>query len=141
MNTAERKNLVASLLAAAHRAAAREVAIIRAEKEPSEAFVYIHLKRYIISKFMLEEDCSEDNLIELALLSLQRTMKLDRSMIRELDQAAPCDHATSESTKKALLLYAIQKDLAISPSPSDLTEAVTVRDLAQVVCAELVKKK
>ncbi len=137
MNTEERKRLVASLLAAAQNAAAREAAVIRAEEDPSPEFVYLHLKRYITSKFMLEEDCAEDNLIELAVLSLQRTMKLDRSMLRELDQAAPCDHATSESTKKVLLLYAIQKDLKIKPRPSDLTEAVTVRELAQVVYAAL----
>ena len=133
MNAQARKKLVASLLSASKQAAVREAAAILAEPEPSLSFVRLHLKRYITCKFMLEADCAEDRLMELASLSLQRTMKLDRNLIRELDQAAPCDHATSESTKKVLLLYAIQKDLSIHPEPSELTEAVTVQDLALVV--------
>lgn len=89
---------------------------------------------------MLPATCDEENLMTLASLSLQHTMKLDKNVIRELDQATPCDHATSESTKKVLLLYAIQCDLEIKPEPSDLTEAETVRDLANVVYESLICK-
>ncbi|MCC8123780.1 MAG: hypothetical protein LIO58_09605 [Oscillospiraceae bacterium] len=138
METTQRKKLVASLLSASKRVAKKEAEIIRAEEDLSPDFIYTHLKTYIFSKFMLSDACAEENLMELASLSLQRTMKLDRKMIRELDQAAPCDHATSESTKKVLLLYAIQQDLGIRPNPVDLTTAETVRTLASVVYNALI---
>ena len=137
MNTLDRKKIVAALLSSSKQAAVKEAMAIKTEKAPSREFVYTHLKRYILAKFMLEGTCAEDNLRELTILSLERTMKLDKSLIRDLDQAAPCDHATSESTKKVLLLYAIQRDLEIKPKPSDLTEAVTVYDLSDVVYAAL----
>jgi len=137
MKMIDRKKIVASLLSTSKQAAKKEIEIIRAEKDLSPDFVFIHLKKYIAAKFMLPEACDEDNLMELAALSLQRTMKLDKNAIRELDQAAPCDHATSESTKKVLLLYAIQRDFEIKPKASDLTEAITVRELSLVVYSAL----
>lgn len=141
MNTQDRKKIVASLLASSRQKVAIEAMAIKKEEHLTRDFVYLHLKRYILTKFMLAEDTAEDRLIGLALLSLERTMKLDKNLIRELDQATPCDHATSESTKKVLLLYAIQKDLEIHPKPSDLTEAVTVEELAGVVYDALLQER
>lgn len=138
MKITDRKKLVAAMLSSSKQSAGKEIEIIRKETAPTPYFIYVHLKKYILSKYMLPATCDEENLMELASLSLQHTMKLDKNVIRELDQATPCDHATSESTKKVLLLYAIQCDLEIKPEPSDLTEAETVRDLANVVYESLI---
>ena len=45
----------------------------------------------------------------------------------------PCDHATSESTKKVLLLYAVQKDMELNPDPEGISRVQTVAELAQYV--------
>lgn len=129
----DRKKLVADLLASSRQTAGAEAEIIRAEKDPTPDFVFLHLRRYILNKFLLSDSCEEEDLKSLALLSLARTLKLDKTLVRELDQATPCDHATSESTKKVLLLYAVQKDLGIEPDPAELAGVKTVPELSRLV--------
>ena len=97
--------------------------------------LYVHIRNYILAKFMLEPDCKEDDLMELSALSLARTMKIDRSLLKSLDTATPCDHATSESAKKVLLLFALQQDLGVKPDPAAMADAKTVRELAGLLYA------
>lgn len=137
MDVKDRKQLVEKLLSASHQIASKEAEQIRQEAHPSLEFIYGHLKSYVLSKFMLPPDCEADDIKELAALSLARTMKLDQDAIRNLDQATPCDHATSESTKKALLLYAVQKDLTLKPDAEKIAKVSTVTELAKYVHAAL----
>lgn len=138
MDIADRKELVAKLLSASKQKSAQEADRIKNEPNPSYNFIYEHLRNYVLSKYMLPSDCEADDIKELAVLSLARTMKLDRDAIRNLDQATPCDHATSESTKKALLLYAVQKDLKLKPDAEKIAKVSTVAELAEYVHAALV---
>ena len=140
MKIEDRKKLVAKLLSSAGKAASEEAKIIRKESSPSKDFLYKHLKKYVLSKYLLPENCQEDNIKELAALSLARTMQLDKNVIRSLDQATPCDHATSESTKKVLLLYAVQKDLELEPSAEKLAKVENLSDLTEYVYEALIKK-
>ncbi len=140
MDAKDRKELVAKLLSASHEKSLQEAEQIRQETDPSFEFIYEHLRRYVLSKFMLSPDCEADDIKELASLSLARTMKLDPDVIHSLDQATPCDHATSESTKKVLLLYAVQKDLELKPDAEKLSRVSTVRELTEYVHAALVLK-
>ena len=67
-------------------------------------------------------------------------MKLDKDVIRNLDQATPCDHATSESTKKVLLLYAVQTDLGLKPAAEKLAKVETLTELTDYVYDSLKNK-
>lgn len=136
MDVEERKQLVAHLLAKAKDAALEEANTVKAEKNPTPEFVLAHLRKYIASKFLLDPDETEDDIRTLASLSLQKTMHLDRKMLRELDQATPCDHATSESAKKVLLLYSVQKDFEIHPNPETYAAIESVTLLANLVYEE-----
>lgn len=136
MNREERKKLVETLLAKAKNTALEEAEIVKKEPNLTYAFVYAHLRKYILSKYLLGEDVEEDNIRELAKLSLEKTMNLDRRMLHQLDQATPCDHATSESTKKVLLLYSIQKDFEIHPDAERYTAVESVVELAKLVYNE-----
>lgn len=133
MDIAERKKLVIKLLSAAKKATLEEAEQIKKEKNPTLEFIYKHVRNYVLSKFLLPPDCEAEDLKELAALSLAKTMKLDKDVIRNLDQATPCDHATSESTKKVLLLYAVQKDLELSPSPEKLAKVTNLKELSAYV--------
>lgn len=133
MNAEERKKLVQQLLQSAHARADQEARIIREKENPSLEFVYLHLRRYILAKYMLTEDCEEEEIHSLVELSLARTMKLDQKLIKELDKATTCDKISSASAKKILLLYAIQKDLRIHPDAAMLTTRKTVGELAELV--------
>ena len=134
MNVEDRKQIVARLLAKAHEATGREAEIIRAEKNPTKEFLFEHIRSYVLSKFLLEPDCEETNIRKLASLSLARTMKIDPKVIHALDQATPCDHATSESAKKVLLLYAVQKDLGLAPNPEKIAKVESLWELTDYVC-------
>lgn len=139
MTVEERKKLVASILEKAKSNASNEALIVRSESNPSVEFVYEHLKKFIAYKFMLdpEKDMAEDDIRKLALLSLEKTMKLDKDMIKQLDQATPCDHATSESAKKVLLLFAVQKEFGIKPDPAKLAATESVKALVELVWSHL----
>lgn len=129
----DRKALVAELLASSGKRAEREAAIINSAEAPSVDFIYTHLRKYVLSKYMLDDSCTEDGIKALALESLQRTLKINKNAIHELDTATPCNKATSESTKKVMLLYAIQKDLHLPENPGALAACTTVTELAAYV--------
>ena len=135
MTVEERKKIVASILEKAKSSASSEAEIVRNKVNPSPEFVKEHLKKFIAYKFMLdpEKDMEEDDIRKLAILSLEKTMKLDKTMIKQLDQATPCDHATSESAKKVLLLFAVQKEFGIKPDPADLAATESVEALSKLV--------
>ena len=96
-------------------------------------FIYEHIRKYVLSKFLLGPDCEETGIRELAKLSLARTMKIDPKVIHSLDQATPCDHATSESAKKVLLLFAVQKDLGLKPNPEKIAKVEDLYALAKYI--------
>lgn len=136
MRVERRKKLVSDLLEKAKGVALQEAQLVKKEKNPSLDFIFVHLRKYVLSKFLLNEDVKLENIRELAKLSLQKTMHLDSKMLRELDQATPCDHATSESTKKVLLLYSIQKDFDICPDPEIYASVEDLRKLAELIWRE-----
>ena len=132
METKERKDLVAELLRRARGPEAEAEALNAVPDAPYE-YVLEHLRRYVLAKYMLPPDCEEDEILALARRSLEITLKLDENALRELDQATPCNHATSEITKKVLLLYAVQRDLRLPENPPALAAVKTVTELARYV--------
>ena len=134
METKERKDLVAELLRRARGPEAEAEALNAVPDAPYE-YVLEHLRRYVLLKYMLPPECAEDDIRALARLSLEVTLKLNANALRELDQATPCNSATSETTKKVLLLYAVQRDLRLPENPAALSRVKTVPELAQYVCA------
>lgn len=133
MKIEDRKKIVARLLSKAKEETQKETDLIRNEKDPSLDFIYEHVRKYVLSKFLLAPDCEETGIRELARLSLARTMKIDPNIIHSLDKATPCDHATSESAKKVLLLFAVQKDFGLVPNPEKLAKVEDLHALAEYV--------
>ncbi|MCR5666211.1 MAG: hypothetical protein K6G01_05225 [Eubacterium sp.] len=133
MDANARRQLVMNILNKAREATLKEAEAIKANPNPTRDFLEEHIRSYVLSKYLLSPDTREDDIKALASLSLARTMKLDVKLIHELDTATPCDHATSESTKKVLLLYAVQKDLELPPNPEKLSNVTTVTELVDYV--------
>lgn len=133
MKIEDRKKIVARLLSKAKEETEIEADLIRNEKDPSLDFIYEHVRKYVLSKFLLAPDCEETRIRELARLSLARTMKIDPNIMHSLDVATPCDHATSESAKKVLLLFAVQKDFGLAPNPEKLAKVEDLHALAEYV--------
>ncbi len=133
MDAEKRKKIVAKLLEAAKNGADAEAQIILAGNNKDYDFVYTHIRNYILKKYVLSEDEKEENLRELAKLSLAKMMKIDPEVLREIDLATPCDKATSESTKTALLLYSIQRDLKLPSNPREYAAVETLSELAAYI--------
>jgi hypothetical protein len=133
MNPTQRKQLVVKILSKAKEETSKEVELIKNAPDITMDFLQIHIRNYVLSKYLLSSDCEETNIKELAKVSLARTMKIDPKMIRQLDQATPCDHATSESAKKVLLLYAVQTDFHLPENPEKLSNVETLEELAEYV--------
>ena len=133
MEASERKKLVAELLAGNAAVPKKEAAALNARPEGSYRYVLGHLRRYVLAKYMLPPDCRENNIRALARLSLEITLKLDENTLRELDQATLCNHATSETTKKVLLLYAVQRDLNLPENAPKLAAVQTLQELAHYI--------
>ncbi len=137
MELEKRKQELAQQLSAAQARASREAEQVRSAPNPSLGFVQEHLRKYILAKLLLSEDCMEDELRELMVSSLKRTMKLDQNLLRELDTAAPCNNVSTLSAKKILLLYAVVKDIAPGADAAALVSKTRVSELAQMVHALL----
>ncbi len=133
MDAEKRKKIVAKLLEAAKDGADAEAQIILAGNNKDYDFVYTNIRNYILKKYVLSEDEKEENLRELAKLSLAKMMKIDPEVLREIDLATPCDKATSESTKTALLLYSIQRDLKLPSNPREYAAVETLSELAAYI--------
>lgn len=141
MSAEERKKIVARLLASSKSTASKIAESIKQDDGLTPETLYIRLREYVLCKYLLPENTREDGIKALARLSLEQAMTLDKRLIRELDQQTPCNHATSEATKKVLLLYALQKDLEIIPEPSVYSAATTLHELADVIYPLLAAKR
>ncbi|MCR5082561.1 MAG: hypothetical protein K6B15_03715 [Parasporobacterium sp.] len=139
MDADKRKQIVAKLLSAAKSGAEEEANAILNANALSYDFVYEHIRGYILKKYVLSMDETEEDLKALARISLAKMMKIDPEVIRELDMATPCDKATSESTKTALLLYAIQRDLDLPSNPKEYAAVENIPELARYIIKYLKK--
>ncbi len=133
MNIEQRKAFVQKILLNSKQKAVKEIDAIRKEAHPDYEFMFEHLRRFILAKYMLDPNVEETNISSLAALSLAKVMNLDKDVIRSLDHATPCDQATSESTKRILLLFAVQKALDLSPDPIVLAKVDTIDALTEYV--------
>jgi len=115
-------------------AAAEEAQQIRECTPPNLDYIHTHLRRYILNKYMLPSDSvASDNIQDLIDASLAQTMKVDPSLVAELDAARSCAGATSAMVKKALLFQAMERELEIDMPADKATTAQTVQDLADIV--------
>ena len=129
------------MLASAGTKAEAQARILNAEEQPTVEFIELHLRQYVLQKYTLPPDTSEDDIRALARESLKITLRLNKDALHELDKAAPCNHATSETTKKVLLLYAVQRDLHLPENPAELASVQTVSGLARYIWKNWGKRK
>ena len=104
MDVEARKKIVAKLLSAAKEATQKEAEIIKKRKTANMS-LFSNMRAYVLSKFLLHRTARKRISKGWQHWSLAKTMKLDKNVIHDLDTATPCDHATSESTKKVLLFF------------------------------------
>lgn len=86
---------------------------VHADPDMSEDEVIEHVHRYICYKFRLDPDASHGLCLdELAQASIERAQETGISSLGDDVARTGCDAADSASVKKALLMKALQRDLA-----------------------------
>lgn len=97
------------------------------------AQVYRHLREYVRCRFMLtDEDYWSDDLKQLSEYSIRKLMRLQTDEPLH-DISMTCTGASSTSTRKVLLLIAIQKRLGFRFAYAESPEIETIPQLAHAI--------
>ena len=122
-----------ALLRQSDNAAQKELECILSSPNMTPDALYPHLKRYTLSKFLLDDSCPEDDFFALAEISMGQALGMNPKQVNGSDLSLHCSGASSVATKKVLLLMALQKGLGISFDPKQVPSIRTVHDLSQIV--------
>ncbi len=77
-------------------------------------FLCERLTDFVLAKFMLTREETEGvDFQKLSQLSLARSMKISKELVKEFDMAQGCAGTSSEIAKKTLLFMALQKQLRL----------------------------
>lgn len=125
---------IKELILASKREAAAEMAQIKGRVPLTREFLTEHLRRYVLRKYMLTDaDGAEEDFHALTELSLSRSMKISKELVKEYDLAKSCDGTSSVMAKKVLLFMAIQRDLDITLPARETVRFRTLDELAELV--------
>lgn len=120
------------LKAKAH--AKTEIDIILAEPLPTKMFLYEHLRKYVLAKYMLDEEvCPTDIINEIMLISLEKAIRTDRALIMEYERGGSCESTTPVITKRILLFMTLQQELNIKLVPQEMAQIISIEDLVNLI--------
>lgn len=98
------------------------------------------LTEFVLAKYMLTREEAEGvDFQQLADLSLAKTMKISKELVKEFDMAQGCSGTTSVMAKKTLLFMAVQKQLRIELPAEKLPRIHSFAELAELVWDEMEK--
>ena len=118
----------------ANREASAVMETIKSSPNLAKDEFYQLIRKYILIKFFLSDEvCTEDNIIELSELSIQRVLKISKGDLKAADISVHCAGTSSVIDKKVLLLLAIQKELGIKFNPDETSNAETIRQLSDLI--------
>ena len=92
------------------------------------------LTDFVLAKFLLtREEASGIDFQQLSELSLAKSMKISKDLVREYDMAKGCTGVSSVMVKKALLFMAVEQRLSIVLPPEQIPCIHCFDDLARLV--------
>ena len=86
---------------------------------------------YLLKRFELDSDNGEQNIEELARMSLRKT--LGNKYTRETDKAINCSNASSAEEKALLFILVAQRALGLSLPPVAFVQITTLPQLADAL--------
>ncbi len=96
------------------------------------------LTDFVLAKFMLtREEAGGVDFQKLSELSLAKSMKISKELVKEFDMAQGCTGTSSAIAKKALLFMAIQKQLRVELPAEALPRLHSFQALAELVFAAM----
>ena len=126
--------LIREVLLRSRKAAQEHMDQIKGAAPLTRGLLREELSRYILSKYMLDGvDCGTENFNALTELSLSRSMKVSKELVKEFDLAKSCDGATSAMAKKVLLFLNIQRELGLEIPAEESAKDITLTQLADLI--------
>ena len=104
------------LILSSKKAASADIEAIKAQSPLTKAFFEEKLTDYVLHKYLLTREDYERTggvFSDLTELSLARSMKISKDLVREFDLAKSCDGVSSAMAKKVLLFRSIEKSFDI----------------------------
>lgn len=141
MDAEDRRKLVRDLIENYGDISSRELELMRREAEPSDDFIYEHLKRCILALLLLSQDEQSDDITQLVEKSLERLSAMDSSLLAYLKTAKTCNDLSSAATRKVVLFYRLRRELGAQVKATAMTRCSTVRELSSVLADGLRKKR
>ena len=118
--------------------AREELEQLRTETDPEK--IYLGLQRYIRLRYLLEDDPYwNDDIAAFTRYSIKKTLEQSDDPAKLSDLGVNCAGSSSETTKHLLLLISLRKGLDIDLDPEKAACTATVRELAVLLSAALLK--
>jgi len=122
----------------AREASQREIDAIFAQESLRGDYLCERLTDFVLAKFMLTREEAEGvDFQKLSQLSLAKSMKISRELVKEYDMAQGCAGTSSEIAKKTLLFMAIQKKLRLELPARALPRIHSFPELTALVLAAM----
>ena len=132
-DSAEQERARQALLRA-KTASQKEIDAIFAVQPLRLDFLRERLTDFVLAKFMLTREEAEGvDFQKLSQLSLAKSMKISKELVKEFDMAQGCAGTSSEIAKKTLLFMAIQKQLKLELPAEALPRLHSFQALAELV--------
>lgn len=138
------KNGIIKRLTIANAQAEKEICILKGLESPTPSEFSEHIYRYVIYKFLLDDEKElppTHNLNELAQLSVAKASRLNPNEAVLLDVSKHCGAASSFMTKKVLMFMSLSEEFGISYPPYNTADIETTDELARIILEKIKWKK
>jgi hypothetical protein len=128
------RELARQALLRAKESSQREIDAIYAAQPLRLEFLRERLTDFVLAKFLLTREEAEGvDFQKLSQLSLAKSMKISKELVKEFDMAQGCAGTSSEIAKKTLLFLALQKQLKLELPARALPRIHSFQELAELV--------
>lgn len=128
------RELARQALLRAKESSQREIDAIYAAQPLRLELLRERLTDFVLAKFLLTREEAEGvDFQKLSQLSLAKSMKISKELVKEFDMAQGCAGTSSEIAKKTLLFLALQKQLKLELPARALPLLHSFQELAELV--------
>lgn len=118
---------------AATKEAAEHMGKLKRKEYSNEEEFYDLLRKYILAKFLLDQDFPSDDINYLAESSIKRIIQLTKGNELDRSDAPTCTGSNSKVEKKILLFTKIRDELNADIMADQMILCRTVKDLAKML--------
>ena len=118
---------------AATQRAQQELDWLRCHKDASPEAWQEHVRAYVLERFLLDREETEEGIIPLAQKSVEKLTGIPRETLAAADRPSGCTAATAVLDKKVLLILSLCKGLSVTIPVAETPAIQTVRQLAEAL--------